>query len=446
MLLEAFRHLQLNYEDEKLSLQASLWFPSRNSPALLETFLEENELEDAVTASLEQLLCEESTDLVLTEQTSITRTTTTSSSSSSNTDNSTSTIDNNDNDSGTPRLQMVDVCGNYNQRSSSSNSRRTRNRNLQQTTAGDTPSILHRTPTVWIEQTSNQGFTWSVWSFEYQVLHVGEIFVEEAIMNANSAGGGDAANNDAGLTLTELAPAAVAAMQEVVQLTLDVNMMEGRLDEIFRERLPVVVYSLPVVVDSTDEEDYWSAAQADFEENYIFQPRTWYPMRYAGIALLVTTIGGYLVLWKLAQRRRLKRGGADSGLVLASTTLTVSGGAAAAAESVQLVTPDGVDQMLHQSKVVAGLMATAPVAEQHHDDDDMMGRGNDSLLLLHNYQLHNHSNNHNHQRDNEAVSSLGAPYGDDGDYKDDDDDDSVEHMLSALQKQEPDFGDVEEIH
>ena len=184
---------------------------------------------------------------------------------------------------------------------------------------GDTPSILHRTPTVSIEQVSNEGFTWSVWSFQYQVLHVGEIFVEEAIMNANAAGGDTAENNsnaDAGLTITELPAAAVVAMREVVQLTLDVNMMEGRLDEIFRERLPVVVYSLPVVAASASNEDYWSAAQADFEENYIFRPRTWYPMRYAGIALLVATIGGWMVLWKLAQRRRLQRGGADSGLVL----------------------------------------------------------------------------------------------------------------------------------
>jgi hypothetical protein len=177
------------------------------------------------------------------------------------------------------------------------------------------------------------GYQWTVWTIQYTIVQIGDVYIEEAIQNHPSQ-----QNTD--LDIQDVSQAAVQSMIAVLQLTVDVNCMDGTLDTILQstrrtssssdkhlEEDPFL-YCSPVVAvvvnndtstnpttTTTTDEYYndnfmirkWSTIYETYQQRYTYTPRLWYPMRIAGLCLFATTIFLLLGLYTLSRRRRRQR-------------------------------------------------------------------------------------------------------------------------------------------
>jgi hypothetical protein len=134
----------------------------------------------------------------------------------------------------------------------------------------------------------------------------------------------------------------VQSMMAVLQLTVDVNCMDGTLDTILQSTrrstssrssdqhleedpflycspvVAVVVHNdtttNPTTTTTTDEyynDNFmirkWSTIYETYQQRYTYTPRIWYPMRIAGLCLLATTLFLLLGLYTLSRRRRQRQ-------------------------------------------------------------------------------------------------------------------------------------------
>jgi hypothetical protein len=185
------------------------------------------------------------------------------------------------------------------------------------------------------------GYQWTVWTIQYTIVQIGDVYIEEAIQNHPSQpdyNTTDTTNTD--LNIQDVSQAAVQSMIAVLQLTVDVNCMDGTLDTILQstrrstssrsdqhlENDPFL-YCSPVVAvvvhndtttnptTTTTDEYYndnfmirkWSTIYETYQQRYTYTPRLWYPMRIAGLCLLATTLFLLLGLCTLSRRRRRQR-------------------------------------------------------------------------------------------------------------------------------------------
>jgi hypothetical protein len=163
--------------------------------------------------------------------------------------------------------------------------------------SSSTPSILDAAPyAISVVPVNDDGFAWTVWTLQYTLLQVGDVYVTEALQNYPADG-----------DIAALAPAAAQSLRAVLQLTLDVN--AATLDALLLSRRSngtssfddddAALYVSPV----EEALRKWQALAAQDAPND-WQPRTWYPLRTAGLVLWVLTVLVAASLPRLAARRR----------------------------------------------------------------------------------------------------------------------------------------------
>lgn len=374
----------------KLQIQASFWFPRRNpyrskmdlSSPEKENVEETFQQQDATTSttvlsateqriildqiqqnpivvrtilrSMEQIICQEMEDFVFTVESDVVQPTTTTTTTIYNT----TTAANASNGSGTiyidwgleyeteKNTNVVDVCQYIREKNIVAATTATEsnpidsNEDITNTIMindqpMEEPSIVYRTPSLNITAIRQAGYIWTIWTLEYDIYQVGDIYIYEALMNQpellwtkyssnnnNNNNTTTTTNNEGnGIQLLEIRNAALQAMQYVVQLATDVNIMEGKLDEIIKmqqqqsklianesrmgtsTKLPndAIVYSSPV----GKEIMVWELAWEDYMTKYTYTARSGlYPMRLSGMILFVLNGIIYLSLYWLARNRR----------------------------------------------------------------------------------------------------------------------------------------------
>jgi hypothetical protein len=165
------------------------------------------------------------------------------------------------------------------------------------TTSANTPSILDAAPyAVDVVPVQDGPYQWTVWTLQYTLLQVGDVYIAEALQNA-----------DHNLDIATLAPAAAQSMRAVLQLTLDVNGMDGTLDALLQQPPNTTTLLRKDVYCSPVQEARNKCATIAAQYASSFQPRTWYPMRVAGIVLWVLTALAMVGLPHLAARRRRRK-------------------------------------------------------------------------------------------------------------------------------------------
>lgn len=318
-----------------LSLSFSIWIPMANADLNVTVYQDDdtNPIRVSILQALERLLCSQ-TDMILTDPTI---TTTTSS--------TTTTV---------AGSNVSNVCTRQQQQQSSRyrhRSRRRKRRSLISSSSSSTvtPSVLDRTPTaVQIVRRAESGWNYAVWNVSYAIVSIGDVYVEEALQN------------EPNIAIDAVEAAAVHAMQQVVQLAVDVNAMDGSLDQWIQQQQLLLqlnqrvtaVYSSPV----QQEAVRFALAAADDARNTVPISPTWYPLRTAGGVVLVLSIALWTTLGTLARyRRRRIIAGAVTTTAAAKTTTRhrphhhPNSAASIGAESVVLVSPAGVDLMLNRS-------------------------------------------------------------------------------------------------
>jgi hypothetical protein len=165
------------------------------------------------------------------------------------------------------------------------------------TTASNTPSILDAAPyAVDVVPVQDGPYQWTVWTLQYTLLQVGDVYIAEALQNAG-------ADN---LDIATLAPAAAQSMRAVLQLTLDVNGMDGTLDALLQQPNTTTLRDARLYCSPVQEaRNKCATIAAQYASS--FQPRTWYPMRMAGLVLWVLTAMAMVGLPHLAARRRRRK-------------------------------------------------------------------------------------------------------------------------------------------
>jgi hypothetical protein len=161
------------------------------------------------------------------------------------------------------------------------------------------------------------GFHWTTWRVAYEVIQIGQIFVEQAKMVNVSV--------------------AETYMQDVTQLALDVSIMEGIMDRrldgtgivmspVGNEFQTFEATSSEVQQDEVDDVDESTSAY-DYKNVAAI-------LRYIGVAMLVINVAAVVLLTHLARSRRLAK---EQSLRNAERELD---------ESKGLVTEQGVNLML----------------------------------------------------------------------------------------------------
>lgn len=244
------------------------------------------------------------------------------------------------------------------------------------------PSILDQTPTLVEIRSSNSDdqsnnkkdddennpLTWTVWTVTYTALRIGDIYFAEALQN-------DPTMETNGV---EMQNAALYAMQQVLQLALNVNAMNGRFDTLLQRQnfglKTIPIYSSPL----RHEIERFPAARLATESSgwdkdnnnntAMFMPRVWYPMRFAGMILLVATIGFLWTLFRAAKRRRKRivlssqsqqqqhsryPPPTTTGIPVVDREPAVETQQSAREKQVTLHSQSGVDEMLNRSSFVA---------------------------------------------------------------------------------------------
>jgi hypothetical protein len=229
---------------------------------------------------------------------------------------------------------------------------RERRRHLQQS---GLPSIVRRSPAVTVRGRSRDGLEWTVWTLSYAVDQIGAVYVQEALQNQPQ------------VRFDALQDAALEALQEVVQLAANVNIMEGRFDAMLSTRLVTTTTTGTVRASRVNEEvDTFTAASlrgtdggggggggAEESQRDEFVPRTWYPMRVAGICLLVASLLGFSLLTHLAHRRR-------RGILVRAAA--AAGGEEGEEASLALHDAEAVEKLLHRSAHFQSAAAAAATA------------------------------------------------------------------------------------
>jgi hypothetical protein len=166
-------------------------------------------------------------------------------------------------------LDMFDTCRQFSGRGRRERDRR-RRRRTQEASSSTSPmpavvSAWHKTA---VMLRVSDDLLWSTWTFTFPVLRVGQLYIEEAMMN------------NQGISIADIGDAAVEALEQVSQLALDVSMMEGKLDDILHRTVDArILYASPVL----QETSVFPTAALDYEENFQFNARLIYPMRVCGV-------------------------------------------------------------------------------------------------------------------------------------------------------------------
>jgi hypothetical protein len=171
--------------------------------------------------------------------------------------------------------------------------------NGNRTAASTLPSILDAAPysvdILLVQDDRLSSSSWTIWTLHYTILQVGDVYIAEALQNANPLAAGSG-----GLDIASLAPTAAQSMHAVLQLTLDVNCMDGTMDAWLHQNT-THFYCSPV----EEARNKWAQVDAAYQQQS-FVPRKgpWYPLRVTGIVLWVLTVLVALGLPWLAARRR----------------------------------------------------------------------------------------------------------------------------------------------
>ena len=150
-------------------------------------------------------------------------------------------------------------------------------------------SILQTKPQIEIVQVTRFGTIWSLWSVSWTTLKVGDLYVSEAIMN------------NPYVPITEVEELAVQAMENVAQLSLNINIVEDDFNQLLRENLRSRRLYASV---TSDEIETFASAALDYRDRFTYNPRGWYPLRIWGVSLLFGYSGLVGVLMLIAGCRR----------------------------------------------------------------------------------------------------------------------------------------------
>jgi hypothetical protein len=213
----------------------------------------------------------------------------------------------------------------------------TENRRLDESSAAQfgAPSIIASDPEVIVRRKGSEPLVWSTWIVSYPVLQIGDIHIQEALLDQPN------------LPFSLLADSSAKAMEQVAQLALDVSIMEGNFDRVLKETFEIImddpmrVYSSPV----RKELDAFGTLQGeiiidDDNEHPVFSG-----MRMVGVVLMFLTLTSCASLNYLSKRRRLK-------LVLQERKLKVR---LEQVERPLLISQQGIEEMLAKSSDPLGL-------------------------------------------------------------------------------------------
>lgn len=154
-------------------------------------------------------------------------------------------------------------------------------------------TVLQTQPEIETVQVTRLGVVWSLWSVSWTTLRVGDLYVSEAIMN------------NPYVPITDVEELAVRAMENVAQLSLNINIMEDDFDDLLRTNLRSRRLYASV---TSDEIETFAAAAIDYKERFTYSPRLWYPLRLWGFTMLLSlfSIVTLLMLAASCRRRRLE--------------------------------------------------------------------------------------------------------------------------------------------
>lgn len=132
---------------------------------------------------------------------------------------------------------------------------------------------------------------WSTWTMKFPLLRIGELYIVEAMMN------------NEGISLLEIDDAANEALEQVVQLAMDVNMMEREFDDILHRTVEEhILYAAPI----TQEKEMFTMAAFDYEKRFKFTARSIYPMRVCGVLMMFSSILIFVLLIISSRLRRIR--------------------------------------------------------------------------------------------------------------------------------------------
>jgi hypothetical protein len=193
------------------------------------------------------------------------------------------------------------------------------------------PSVLSSVAEVIVRQIEGEGLVWSTWIVRYAVQQIGDLYVSEALMNQPE------------LPFSVLADSAVEAMQQVLQLALDVSIMEGQFDTALRATMKTIMKHPVRVFSSTlrNEQEVFGDVKEGLLAANVYEFKRFSTMRLSGILVMLWTLLTYYLLNKLAARRRKALIRKERQLEAhRQETLT---------EPPLLASPEGVEKMLAQS-------------------------------------------------------------------------------------------------
>jgi len=153
------------------------------------------------------------------------------------------------------------------------------------------PSVLESSPEVIVRERSQDDVVFTTWIVRYLVDQVGDVFVNEALQNEP----GDISEE-----------AFVQAMQQSLQIALDVRIMERSFDALLKEafadnsRNPIRAYSSPI----RKESETFGRIQNDLLVINTYTMKKWSAMRITGIVMAFIILVFTSVLNRLAMRRR----------------------------------------------------------------------------------------------------------------------------------------------
>lgn len=265
------RQLLTNSEGQplKVTLRFSLWFPDfwEEDYQELSSDDAENPIRQGVLASVMDVICNED-DLIVTD----------------------------------PLVGDSDICPDRLYQSSDSGARTTvvdelRRKLQDETRQADQhgpSSFLSSVPEVIVRTFQTEELLYSTWIVQYPVLLIGDIYIQEAIQN------------EPNLPYAKWWDSSVKAMEQVIQLALDVSIMEENFDTALRDSFKIFMKEPPRVYSSPirkEEDGFGAVLEAMYEKNAYVKP-TFSAMRAAGIVMLILTLLTMMALQKLAKRRR----------------------------------------------------------------------------------------------------------------------------------------------